>query len=102
MAEAVFCIARSEAQAITIVERLRAAGFSNKDISVAGAGGVVGGALIGFGIPEYEAKQYEGKLKEGNLLISVHTDDSTERDVSRRSLRRPEPRIFPNTEEARV
>ena len=34
MAKAVFCIARSEAQAITIVERLKAAGFSNNDISV--------------------------------------------------------------------
>ena len=34
MAKAVFCIARSEAQVITIVERLRAAGFSDNDISV--------------------------------------------------------------------
>jgi hypothetical protein len=78
MAKAVFCIARSEAQAITIVERLRAAGFSNDDISVlcpdkagtkdfaheqhtkapegaatgAGTGGVLGGAfgwLVGIG-----------------------------------------------------
>src|SRR5437868_7063724 len=71
MAKAVFCIARTEAQAITIVERLRAAGFANNDISVlcpdkagtrhfaheqhtkapegaatgAGTGGIVGGAL---------------------------------------------------------
>src|SRR5712672_1992073 len=52
-------------------------------LSGAAAGAAVGGvtgALIGFGIPEYEAKRYEGKLKEGNLLISVQTDDSTERD----------------------
>src|SRR6266576_491313 len=78
MAKAVFGIARSEAQAITIVERLRAAGFSNDDISVlcpdkagtrdfaheqhtkapegaatgAGTGGVLGGALgwlVGIG-----------------------------------------------------
>ena len=34
MAKAVFCIAHSEAQAITIVERLKAAGFSSNDISV--------------------------------------------------------------------
>src|ERR687884_126562 len=34
MAKAVFCVAHTEAQAITIVERLRAAGFSNNDISV--------------------------------------------------------------------
>jgi hypothetical protein len=148
MAKAVFCIANSEAQAASIVDQLKAAGFSNNDISVlfpdksgtkdfaheqhtkapegaatgAGTGGVLGGALgwlvgigalaipglgpfvaagpimaalsgaaagaalgglsgalIGMGIPEYEAKRYEGKVKEGNILISVHTDDSTER-----------------------
>src|SRR5438093_11297362 len=79
MAKAVFCIAHTEAQAITIVERLRAAGFANNDISVlcpdkagtrdfaheqhtkapegattgAGAGGVLGGALgwlVGIGV----------------------------------------------------
>src|SRR5499425_2507584 len=78
MAKAVFCIAHTEAQAITIVERLRAAGFSNNDISVlfpdktgtrdfaheqhtkapegamagAGTGGLVGGGLgwlVGIG-----------------------------------------------------
>ena len=78
MAKAVFCIARTEAQAVTIVERLRAAGFSNNDISVlcpdkagtrdfaheqhtkapegaatgAGTGGLLGGAfgwLVGIG-----------------------------------------------------
>jgi hypothetical protein len=71
MAKAVFCLARTEAQAIRIVERLKMAGFSNTDISVlfpdkagtqdfaheqhtkapegaatgAGTGGVLGGAL---------------------------------------------------------
>jgi len=148
MEKAVFCIANSETQARTIVDQLKAAGFSNNDISVlfpdksgtkdfaheqntkapegaaagAGTGGILGGALgwlvgigtlaipglgpfiaagpimaalsgaaagaaigglsgalIGMGIPEYEAKRYEGKIKEGNILISVHTDDSTER-----------------------
>src|SRR5512145_2856578 len=78
MAKAVFCIARSEAQAINIVERLKAAGFSSNDISVlfpdkagtkdfaheqhtkapegaaagAGTGGLLGGALgwlVGIG-----------------------------------------------------
>src|SRR6185503_11511934 len=43
----------------------------------AGAGGLVG-ALIGLGIPEYEAKRYEGKLREGNILISIHSDNSDE------------------------
>src|SRR5262247_3894905 len=148
MAQAVFCLAQTEAQAIAIVNQLKAAGFSPNDISVlfpdksgtrdfaheqhtkapegaaagAGTGGILGGALgwlvgigalaipglgpfiaagpimaalsgaaagaalggisgavIGMGIPEYEAKRYEGKVKDGNILISVHTDDSTER-----------------------
>jgi hypothetical protein len=44
-----------------------------------GVGGVVGGiagALIGMGIPEYEAKRYEGRVKEGGILLSVHSDSS--------------------------
>ena len=39
------------------------------------AGGVIG-ALVGFGIPEYEAKRYEGRMKHGSILLSVHCDDS--------------------------
>jgi len=45
----------------------------------AGAAGVVGGiagALIGMGIPEYEAKSYEGRIRSGGILLSVHCDDS--------------------------
>src|SRR5213593_858278 len=71
MAQAVFCIARTEAQALTIMNQLKEAGFSRNDISVlfpdktgtkdfaheqhtkapegaatgAGTGGVLGGAL---------------------------------------------------------
>lgn len=44
-----------------------------------GVGGTVGGitgALIGLGIPEYEAKRYEGRVKNGGILISVHSDNS--------------------------
>jgi hypothetical protein len=44
-----------------------------------GTGGVVGGligALVGMGIPEYEAKRYEGMIKEGGILVSVHCDNS--------------------------
>ncbi len=143
----VLCIAKSQPQAIRIVDQLKAANFSNNDISVlladksgtkdfaheqhtkapegattggvtggvlggalgwlagigalaipgvgpfiaagpimaalggAALGGAVGGitgALIGLGIPEYEAKRYEGKVKSGNVLISVHTEDSNE------------------------
>jgi hypothetical protein len=47
------------------------------------AGTVLGvaGALVGMGIPEYEAKRYEGRVKDGGILLSVHSDtsDSTKR-----------------------
>src|ERR671924_28444 len=78
MAQAVFCLAKTESQAISIVEQLKAAGFSPNDISVlfpdktgtkdfahehhtkapegattgAGTGGLLGGAfgwLVGIG-----------------------------------------------------
>jgi hypothetical protein len=39
------------------------------------AGGITG-AIMGLGIPEYEATQYEGKVQGGNLLVSVHAHDS--------------------------
>lgn len=156
MAKAVFAIAKTQAQAADLVEQLRVAGFSNKDISVLlpdiaattnfaheqhtkapapdvaeatagalavgvfawlmgggalvipglgpfiaagplmaalsgmGAGAVVGGltsTLAGMGIPEYEALHYETRLQEGNILISVHTDDSSERDRAKRIFR---------------
>jgi hypothetical protein len=171
MAQAVFCLVRTEAAAIRIVEQLKAAGFSHADISVlfpdkagtrdfaheqhtkapegaatgAGTGGVLGGtlgwlvgigalaipglgpfiaagpimaalsgaaagaalggltgALIGLGIPEYEAKRYEGKVKEGNLLISVHTEDSTERARARRIIEQEGAEDIADTAEARV
>jgi hypothetical protein len=38
-------------------------------------GGIVG-ALVGMGIPEYEAKRYEGRIKDGGVLLSVHCDNS--------------------------
>jgi hypothetical protein len=147
MATCVYCICRSEAQAVRIANRLYNSGFSANDISMlhpdksgtrdightnstkapegaaagAGTGALLGGALgwaagigalaipglgpliaagpilatlsgmaaggtlggitgalVGTGIPEYEAQQYEGKLREGNILISVHADDSGE------------------------
>jgi hypothetical protein len=44
-----------------------------------GAGGAVGGfvgALVGMGIPEYEAKRYDGRVRQGGILVSVHCDNS--------------------------
>jgi hypothetical protein len=45
-------------------------------IGVGSAIGGVTGALIGLGIPEYEAKRYEGRIRRGGILLSVHCDDS--------------------------
>ena len=39
-----------------------------------GAIGGVTGALVGAGIPEYEAKRFEGRIKHGGILLSVHCD----------------------------
>jgi len=153
MEKAVFGIAKTESQAITIADQLKASGFSENDISalfpdkqgsrdfaheqntkapegaVAGAsggallGGALGwmvgigalaipglgpfiaagpimaalagaaggaavggltGALVGMGVPEYEAKRYEGKVKTGNILMSVHAENSDERDRAKK------------------
>lgn len=45
-------------------------------VGVGGAIGGVAGALIGMGIPEYEAKRYEGRVQQGGILLSVHCDES--------------------------
>lgn len=145
MANAIFCTAKNYDQACRITDRLKAAGFSNRDISVlmpdpagtkdfavhnqtkapegaatgAGAGAVVGaglgwlagigslaipglgpliaagpivgaltgaavvgsvggitGALVGMGIPEYEAQRYHDRVKGGYALISVHSENA--------------------------
>ena len=49
--------------------------------AVGGSLGLLIGALVGSGIPEYEAKKYEAGLKAGNILISVHTESGE--DISR-------------------
>ncbi len=45
-------------------------------LGVVGTVGGIAGALIGAGIPEYEAKRYEGRVREGGILLSVHCDTS--------------------------
>ena len=46
--------------------------------AVGAATGGLTGALIGMGIPEYEARRYNDRLREGNVLISVHSDSDEE------------------------
>jgi hypothetical protein len=56
-----------------------AAGPIMAALSGVGVGGALGGltgALVGMGIPEYEAKRYSGLVKDGGILLSVHADDS--------------------------
>ena len=59
-------------------------------LSGAAVGSAIGGltgALVGLGIPEFEAKRYEGKLRQGNILISVHSENSTETDRAEKILK---------------
>jgi len=45
-------------------------------IGVGTAIGGLTGALIGLGIPEYEARRYEGRIRRGGILLSVHCDNT--------------------------
>jgi len=56
-----------------------------------GAGGTVGGlagALVGAGIPEFEAKCYEGIIAKGGILLSVHCDNSEWATLAKDILKR--------------
>jgi hypothetical protein len=55
-------------------------------MGVGGALGGIAGALIGMGIPEYEAKRYEGRIQHGGILLSVHADDSQWVDRAKKIL----------------
>ena len=52
-------------------------------IGIGGAVGALAGALIGMGIPEYEAKLYDGKIQGGNALVSVHTENSDQVKIAK-------------------
>jgi uncharacterized protein (TIGR02271 family) len=91
--------------AIPGVGPLIAAGPIMAALAGAGIGAAVGGlsgALIGMGIPEYEAKQYEGKIKEGNILISVHSENSEEKDRAKDIFERAGAHDISYTEEEGV
>ena len=55
-------------------------------VAVGGAVGGVTGALMGWGIPEFEAQQFAGRLREGHILISVHAEDAGEAARAREIL----------------
>src|ERR1700682_4074511 len=70
-------LARIGALAIPGIGPLIAAGPIMATLAGMGVGGAVGGvtgALIGMGIPEFEAKRYEGHLQKGGILLSVHCE----------------------------
>jgi hypothetical protein len=64
-------------------------------LGVGAAVGGIAGALIGMGIPEYEAKRYEGRIKSGNILLSVLLEPQVSMaDSTNRRLQLPR-QLFP-------
>lgn len=53
------------------------------------AGGIVG-ALVGMGIPEFEAKRYDAKIRDGNILISAHTENGDQKNTAKDIFKRNE------------
>jgi hypothetical protein len=65
--------------AIPVLGQYLTAGPVVDALAGAGAVGVLGGlvgAVIGMGVPEFEAKRYRGLIKDGRSLLSVHCDSS--------------------------
>jgi len=56
--------------------------------AVVGTVGGITGALVGMGIPEFEAKRYEGRVKSGNILISVHSENGDETNRAKEIFKR--------------
>jgi hypothetical protein len=46
------------------------------------------GALVGLGIPEYEAKAYEERVKKGGYLVAVHVENNERKNDVRDILQR--------------
>jgi hypothetical protein len=60
----------------------------------------VAGALVGMGIPEYEAKRYEGRIKDGGILLSVHCDKPEWARLAKDILKRTGAQDLSSTTEA--
>lgn len=81
-----------------------AAGPIMATLAGAGVGGTIGGiggALIGLGIPEYEAKRYEGFIKDGGILLSVHATNSEDVDKAKKCLEQTGAKDISSTGEAK-
>jgi hypothetical protein len=52
-------------------------------VAVGAAMGGLTGALVGLGLPEYEATKYEGRIRGGGILIAVHAEAGAEEDRAR-------------------
>ncbi len=71
----------------------------------AGIGGAVGGvagALVGMGIPQYEAKHYEGRLKKGRIVLSAYCDTSQEIKQAKEIMQRTGAEEISSADEASV
>lgn len=56
--------------------------------TLGGAFGGVAGALVGLGIPEYEAKRFESSINQGGILISVKVTDAASEALAKDILNR--------------
>jgi uncharacterized membrane protein len=70
--------------------------------AIGGATGGVIGALVGMGIPEYEAKLYDGNIQGGNTLVSVHTENSDQGKAVKEIYKRVGAEAIKSTSEASV
>jgi len=71
-------LASTGALAVPVLGPLLVAGPLLATLAGMGVGGTLGGlagALLGLGIPEYEAKRYQGRIEHGGILLSVHCDN---------------------------
>jgi hypothetical protein len=87
------------------LEAMHAAGPVLGMLGGMGAGVTLGGltgAVIGFGVPEYEAKRYEGRVRKGGILLSVHCDNSEWTNTARTILKRTGARDISTAGEARA
>lgn len=67
--------------------------------AVGGTVGLLVGALVGLGIPEYEAKKFEDAVKKGLVLICVHTANSKQVEQAKKILEQEKARDIATSKE---